>query len=133
MFWRSVVSANFCLLGSYRRISMHRSSLTRREFVKRTAALSLATPLLGSLSSARGAKVETLPLEERIKLGFIGIGKQATGHLEALSGMGNTQVIAVCDVDTTRRERAKKIVDDKYKLLERADYPGCDMHTHFGE
>jgi predicted dehydrogenase len=112
---------------------MHRSSLTRREFVKRTAALSLATPLLGSLSSARGAKVETLPLAERIKLGFIGIGKQATGHLEALSGMGNTQVIAVCDVDTTRRERAKKIVDDKYKLLERADYPGCDMHTHFGE
>jgi predicted dehydrogenase len=112
---------------------MHRSSLTRRDFVKRTAALTLATPLLGSLQSVRGADSKTLPPEERIKLGFIGIGKQATGHLEALSGMGNTQVIAVCDVDTTRRERAKKIIDDKYKLLERADYPGCDMHTHFGE
>jgi predicted dehydrogenase len=112
---------------------MRRSALTRRDFVKRTAALTLASPLLGALPASRGANAPVLPPGERITLGFIGIGKQATGHLEALSGMGNTQVLAVCDVNTARREQARKIVDDKYKLLERKDYAGCDMYTNFHE
>ena len=56
---------------------------------------------------------------ERITLGFIGIGKQAQGHLDNLSGMKTTQVLAVCDVDTVRRNHAREMVDKKYALLER--------------
>ncbi len=110
-----------------------RDSLTRRDFVKRTAALTLAAPVLGSARAVRAAKAATLPPSERITLGFIGIGKQATGHLEALSGLGNTQVLAVCDVEPIRRARAKEIVDKKYELLERKEAAPCDAYKDFRE
>lgn len=71
------------------------------------------------------------PPGERITLGFIGIGKQAHGHLDFLAGLGNTQVLAVCDVHTLRRNAAKDLVDKKYALLERKNYPGCDTYVDY--
>ena len=61
----------------------------------------------------------------RITLGFIGIGKQASGHLDALAGKGETQVLAVCDVHSGQRQRTE-IVEKKYKEMERAEqrHPG---------
>jgi predicted dehydrogenase len=96
-----------------------RHALTRRDFVKRAAAIGLTAPMLASARTLRADTAATLPANERITLGFIGIGKQATGHLDFLSGLGNTQVLAVCDIATVRRDQAKKIVDDKYQLIER--------------
>ncbi len=80
----------------------------------------------------RGDGATTAP-SDRISLGFIGIGKQASGHLDNLLGMKNTQVLAVCDVDTTRREHAKDMADKKYALLERKDYKGCDAYKEYRE
>ena len=77
----------------------------RRSFLK-TAAGSLAAPLIIP-SSAWGAN-------DRITMGFIGMGKQSRGLLGNFLGQ-NTQVLAVCDVDTTRREDAVKRVNDRYK------------------
>jgi len=110
----------------------HRSSVTRRDFVRRAAAIGLAAPLLTSTRALRAATATTLPASERITLGFIGIGKQATGHLDFLSGLGNTQVLAVCDVATVRRDRAKQIVDDKYQLIERQGAV-CDAYKDYRE
>jgi len=42
-----------------------------------------------------------------------------------------TQVLAVCDVDTTRREHHRKIVDEFYALKLEKEYKGCDQHQHF--
>jgi predicted dehydrogenase len=93
------------------------SSVSRRSFVKGTAALAVAAP---TIISARALGNDQTPSpSNRITLGFIGIGKQASGHLDYLSGKAETEVLAVCDVHTGRRERARKAVEAKYKKLER--------------
>lgn len=89
------------------------TNLTRRNFIKATAASAVAAPLIVP-STAFGAN-------ERITMGFIGVGKMARGHLNGFSGRRETEVLAVCDVDTTRRESAHKMVSDKYKKLGRGD------------
>ena len=56
----------------------NRSSVTRRTFVKSTAALAVAAP---SIISARALGNEKTPSAgNRLTLGFIGIGKQASGQ-----------------------------------------------------
>jgi predicted dehydrogenase len=46
-------------------------------------------------------------------MGFVGMGTQNRGLLGGFLGQ-ETKVLAVCDVDTTRREAAKKRVDEYY-------------------
>lgn len=83
-------------------------NLSRRSFLK-TSAAAAAVPLIlpGRVwgADAQG-KVVTM--------GFIGMGKQSQGLLGNFLSQ-NTRVLAVCDVDTTRRSAAKKKVDDYYK------------------
>lgn len=50
----------------------------------------------------------------RLTVGLIGMGKQSHGLLGGFLGQG-AHVAAVCDVDTTRREAAKKRVDSHYQ------------------
>src|SRR5215469_9532715 len=91
-------------------------SVSRRDFV-RGAALAVAAPTIIS-STALGKDDKPAP-SERLTLGFIGIGKQSSGHLNKLSGLSSTQVLAVCDVHKGRRERARDTVVKKYEKLER--------------
>jgi predicted dehydrogenase len=95
----------------------NRSSVTRRDFVKSTAALAVAAPTIISARALGSDKIASP--SNRLTLGFIGIGKQASGHLDALSGRADTEVLAVCDVHTGRRERARNTTEAKYKKLER--------------
>ncbi|MEZ6106594.1 MAG: hypothetical protein R3B96_10860 [Pirellulaceae bacterium] len=39
---------------------------------------------------------------DRINLGFIGIGMMGRGHLGGFLNHGDVQVVAVCDVEQTR-------------------------------
>lgn len=99
-----------------------RSSVSRRQFIKGTAALAVASPMIvpaSVLGQSQRSDKTVVPPSERLTLGFIGIGKQASGHLDVLSGLPTTQVIAVCDVHTGRRERAKNTTEQKYEKLER--------------
>ena len=94
-----------------------RRSVSRREFVKGAAAMAVAGP---TIISARALGSDKTPApSERLTLGFIGIGKQSSGHLDHFSGQASAQVLAVCDVHTGRRERAKNLTEAKYKRLER--------------
>jgi predicted dehydrogenase len=104
------------------------SSVTRRDFVRRAAALAVAAPTIISASALGSDKVR--PPSERLRLGFIGIGKQASGHLDNLAGKATTQVIAVCDVHSGRRERARRTTEQKYKKLERGG-AGVKEYPHY--
>jgi len=92
------------------------NSVTRRDFV-RGAALAVAAPTI--ISSRALGNADAPAASERLTLGFIGIGKQSSGHLSKHSGMAASQVVAVCDVHTGRRERAKNTTEKKYERLER--------------
>jgi predicted dehydrogenase len=54
-------------------------------------------------------------------MGFIGMGKQSRGLLGGFLGQ-DTRVLAVCDVDSTRRNDAKARVDKHYQNTECAAY-----------
>jgi predicted dehydrogenase len=94
----------------------------------RTAAIGVAAPFILP-SHIWGA--ETKP-SDRITMGFIGVGTQGRGLLGGFLGKKETKVLAVCDVDTTRREHSKKTVEDKYSAQSGSDYK-CDEYKHFDE
>jgi len=50
----------------------------------------------------------------RIVMGSIGVGGQGTSKMRAFLGNEDVQVVAVCDVVTSRRQKAKGIVDKRY-------------------
>jgi predicted dehydrogenase len=64
---------------------------------------------------------------ERLTMGFIGMGKQNGGLLNNFLSR-NTRVVAVCEVDKTRREHALKRVNDRYKGAS-----GCKAYSDFRE
>src|SRR5579864_5093904 len=109
----------------------NRERVTRREFVRAAGVAALAAPTIIS-GTALGSQ-DKPPPSERITLGFIGVGKQNLGHLKHFVKRSDTQVLAVCDVDTTRRENAKKAVEDQYSEGERKDYKGCQAYNDFRE
>ncbi len=70
----------------------------------------------------------------RLNIGFIGCGIQSRGLLGGFLGKSETQTVAVCDVDTTRRENHKKTVEDFYAKATNADgYKGCAVYEDFRE
>jgi len=68
---------------------------------------------------------------DRITMGFIGTGTQGRGLMQNFLGQPGTQVVAVCDVDTTRREHHCKMVEDYYKAKVDKDFKGCTAYKEF--
>lgn len=116
-------------------ISPLRGSLqTRRDFLRHagTLAAALAVPSFVP-ASARGADGWRAP-SERINVALIGHGQMGSGHLRVLLGRKDTQVIAVCDVDRIRREKARQLADNAYADAHDADsYRGCAAINDFRE
>src|SRR5262245_503127 len=70
----------------------------------------------------------------RLGLGFIGMGTMNRGHLNHFLGQKEVQVLAVCDVDTTRRESAKNTVETRYaEQIKSGTYKGCAAYNDFHE
>ncbi len=86
-------------------------SLTRRAFLRRSAAASLLVVPWIIPASVRGGNGGVAP-SERINVGLIGRGCMGSGHLHVLAGHKQTQLIAVCDVDSTRREPGARQADE---------------------
>jgi myo-inositol 2-dehydrogenase / D-chiro-inositol 1-dehydrogenase len=83
--------------------------ISRRRFLRSTS-LAVALP---TLVPARvwGAAAPS----NRITAGFIGTGDHGTGwNLRRYLDFKDTQILAVCDVDADRLERAKKVVNSQY-------------------
>jgi predicted dehydrogenase len=107
---------------------------TRRQALKLAAATggAIAAPLIAS-PWAIGKDGATAP-SERITLGFIGIGMMGQGHLRTMLGYPEVQVAAVCDVDTWRRENARKTVDKAYAAARaKGRYTGCAAYKDLRE
>ncbi|MCS7337346.1 MAG: Gfo/Idh/MocA family oxidoreductase [Verrucomicrobiae bacterium] len=113
---------------------------TRRQFIKQAvaaAAAAAAARLWPARAHAQQAapSINVLGSNERIRLGFIGVGTQGyEAHLLNIlkhAGTNNVAAVAVCDVSKHRRTEAQKAVEaaggkaeayeDYRKLLERKD------------
>lgn len=92
-----------------------RKSISRRGLLKGAAA-AIAAPYIVP-ASALGKGVWKPP-SERIVMGFIGIGNMGRGHfgnfLNAEKLGKQVQIVAVCDVDTTKRKKYKEMAEERY-------------------
>jgi len=88
-------------MSSRREISAH---LSRRRFLSGSAA-GLGAALLGA-RALRGA-------EEKVHMGYIGVGGRGTNHLNTMLQLPGAEVTWVCDIDPSRLDNAARIVQDK--------------------
>ena len=85
--------------------------LNRRKFLKRTALSSagfVSAPYI--LSSCKNAP------SRQITLGMIGVGSHGVSwNMKAFLEFEDVRILAVCDIDSERRDEAKRIVNEKYQ------------------
>ena len=85
--------------------------LKRREFLKLggAAVVAGATPLgaQAAQSTAQNAPFSAAPIE-MVRIGYVGIGGQGSGHVRNLLGIPGCRITAVCDVRPERTEWATK-------------------------
>jgi predicted dehydrogenase len=106
-----------------------RNNMNRRMFLQTLTITGTASVVL-----PRWSRGDPKGPNERITLGFIGVGVQNRGHLNAFLGMGDVQVVAVCDVVKERLAAAQKTVEDRYaKARDKDNYKGCLAVKDFRE
>ncbi len=82
-------------------------------------------------SVALGADRSLSP-SERIAVGLIGIGAMGSGHLSRLANDPGFQLVAVCDVDRSRREKARDRVEAIYASARASGaYRGCAVYNDY--
>jgi predicted dehydrogenase len=105
------------------------SALSRRQFLKASLTATATAPFF---LPAHIWAAETPP-SERIVVGFIGVGTQGRGLLGGFLGNKDVVVVAVNDVDTTRREYCQQRVNNHYAKASGASYQGCAAVKDFRE
>jgi predicted dehydrogenase len=115
---------------------MTRSDLSRRSFLKRSAAFAAAGGVAPALIGATslGAEGRAAP-SDRITVGMIGAGRQAyLKNMKQFLGMPDVQLVAVCDVDSWRLKSMKQAIENSYGRNSRSGrYTGCDAYVDFHE
>jgi predicted dehydrogenase len=91
----------------------------RRDVFRYTAA---ATAL-----AATGAVAQSVAPSDRTTLGVIGIGPRCTYDLSAMLSLPDVQCVAIADVQSSRREAGKKLVDSHYQNSD------CRLYRDFRE
>jgi len=125
--------------ASVRRPETRGSSLSagqdRRTFLKRSLSAVAGAAVLPHLvpSSALGADGATPP-SKRVTIGLIGIGAMGGGHLRRLAYDPAFHVLAVCEVDKVRRDKARTAVEDIYAAnAPSGSYKGCAAVNDYRE
>ncbi len=89
-------------------------NLTRRDLLRRSVAAGAALSLPWVVPArALGRDGATAP-SERITLGIIGIGPRCTYDLRSMLGLPDVQCVAIADVQASRRDAGKALVDQHY-------------------
>ena len=103
--------------------------ITRRDFVKRTAAVAAGIAAAGAGPRAAGAN-------ERIRVGFIGVGNRGGQLLSATTPNPDVEIVALCDVyEPYLAKHAEKLggsvarYGDFRRLLERDDIDAVFIAT----
>jgi predicted dehydrogenase len=105
---------------------MDSANVSRRTFIKNTAAATAVAIAAPTALKAKTATPSTSP-NERLRIGFIGVGGRAQEHLKSaieLQNEGHVEIAAVCDVfNRHRRDAAEKVYNGtKDKPTQIADY-----------
>lgn len=95
---------------------------SRRRFL-RNAALTAA----GAFGFPTIIKAASAGASRKLTVGCVGLGQMGTGNLGNFLGLNDCQVVAVCDVQADRREKAKVQVNEAYGTQ------GCSAFNDYRE
>ena len=85
---------------------------SRRTVLKATGAAALGFPyIVPAHVLGRGGRIAP---SEKIVMGAIGVGSMGGGHLRSFLNYDEVQVVGVCDLRKTFRQRGKQRVDERY-------------------
>ncbi len=92
---------------------MDSSNLSRRAFIQNSAAATALTMAVPTMLKAQNAAGGTSP-NERLRIGFIGVGGRAQTHLDSaieLQNDGKVEIATICDVFNRYRDDAVRKVN----------------------
>jgi len=112
-----------------RRRGFSGAPLTRRQVLRGAAAAAVPYFVPGAALGLGGREAPS----ERITAGVIGLGDRGTAHTNALLGRPDAQLLAVCDVYQSKRERFRQKVDDHYGKAAGAAHKACAAYNDFRE
>ncbi len=81
---------------------------SRRKFIKNTSLLSAAVVVAPNVASGFSSSHQ----ESKLNVGMIGVGLRGTNHLNNLLLRKDVNITAICDIDPTRVELAKKKINE---------------------
>ena len=109
--------------------------MNRRDFVRASGAAAALAPTIVP-SSVFGQEEKASP-SNRITVGLVGCGGMGNGDMNAIMHQPDTQIVAVCDVDSygdKGREGTKNRVEKHYSENKpEGNYKGCASYTDFRE
>lgn len=102
----------------------------RRNFIRNTALTFGAIAIVPRHVLGRGF----VPPSDKVNLGFIGLGKQSRGLANRFTSRTAAQIVAGCDVWTTKTAWFKEHVQNAY-ALERGvmDFNGVEVYSEYKE
>lgn len=86
-------------------------STTRRRFLANSVVASSAPWIVSSKAFAAG---DAIAPSDKITLGVIGIGPRCTYDMKSILTLPDVQCVAIADVQQSRRDAGKKLVDTYY-------------------
>ena len=87
---------------------------SRRKFLHTTLAASTVLALPTIIPAKALGRDGAVAPSEKITLGVIGIGPRCTYDLKAMLGLADVQCVAIADVQASRRDAGKALVDQHY-------------------
>ena len=104
--------------------------INRRNFLKKSAlsvSLGLGMPYI-----IPGLSYGNTNPTDKINFGAIGVGRMGKGDMRDILNFEDTQVVAVCDLDSWRLQNAKAQVENHYQALQKSGkYKGCDVYQDY--
>ena len=99
---------------------------TRRGVLRRLAAGAAAAAVFPAIVPSRALGLDgAVAPSERITLGVIGIGPRCTYVLTSMLGLTDVRCLAIADVQASRRDAGKALVDKHYGNAD------CGLHRDF--
>jgi myo-inositol 2-dehydrogenase / D-chiro-inositol 1-dehydrogenase len=103
---------------------------TRRDFLKNASLITAGAFIMPTIvpSNVFGKNSPS----NRINIAAIGCGRQMVApNIPQMLKLGNAQIVAVCDVDSWRLEKAQQQVNDYYSKQKGATFNGCKAYDDY--
>ncbi len=100
---------------------------TRRSFLRQSAVAGAALAVPSLVPADVLGKDDNVAPSDKLTLGVIGIGPRCTYDLKAMLGLTDVRCVAIADVQASRRDAGKRLVDEHY------GDQGCKLYRDFRE